>query len=124
MELIIGGYRNGKLQWFLENTKLDNLHIIDGAECDFGEIYSCQVINHFETFVKRYSKVIGEDFTENICKNNPEIIIITDEIGSGIVPLAAADREYRELHGRICCELAKFSCSVTRVISGIGIRIK
>ena len=51
-------------------------------------------------------------------------MIITDEIGSGIVPLDVKEREWREVHGRICCQLAGRADAVFRVIAGIGQKIK
>ena len=55
---------------------------------------------------------------------NPGIVIVTDEIGCGIVPAERHLREYRELTGRICTELAAVSAEVHRVLCGIGTRIK
>ncbi len=50
----------------------------------------------------------------------PDCILISDEIGNGIVPMDAFEREYREQTGRILIELAKEAEEVTRVICGIG----
>lgn len=67
---------------------------------------------------------IPADETEKILSDNPDIVIITDEIGSGIVPLDVKEREWREVHGRICCQLAGRADAVFRVIAGIGQKIK
>lgn len=64
--------------------------------------------------------VIGSE----LVKQNPEIVIVTNEVGSGIVPIDAFDRKYREAVGRVCTELAAASEQVDRVICGIGVRIK
>ena len=37
----------------------------------------------------------------------PDRILVTDEIGYGIVPADAAERQYREETGRLCCLAAK-----------------
>jgi adenosyl cobinamide kinase/adenosyl cobinamide phosphate guanylyltransferase len=69
----------------------------------------------------------GEDIyslVDRILANNPDIVIIVDELGCGIVPMDPYDRMYRELTGRICCKLAKEAKEVHRVISGIGMVIK
>ena len=50
--------------------------------------------------------------------------MISDEIGNGIVPMDAFEREYREQTGRILIELAKEAEEVIRVICGIGQKIK
>ena len=51
---------------------------------------------------------------------NPEIIIICDEVGSGIVPLEKEDRIYREAVGRVLCSAVKKAVHVERVTCGIG----
>ena len=60
------------------------------------------------------------DFVEKY----PDCVIISDEIGNGIVPLDAFEREYRERTGRILVELAARAEEVERVICGIGQKIK
>jgi adenosyl cobinamide kinase/adenosyl cobinamide phosphate guanylyltransferase len=52
------------------------------------------------------------------------IIIISDEIGNGIVPTDAFEREYRERTGRILVELASRADEVVRILCGIEQRIK
>ena len=51
-------------------------------------------------------------------------MLITDEIGYGIVPTDAFYREYRETHGRVCTQIAAEAKEVHRVICGIGTVIK
>ena len=53
-----------------------------------------------------------------------DTIVIADEIGNGIVPLDAFEREYREQTGRAEILLAKKADEVVRVICGIGQKIK
>ena len=57
-------------------------------------------------------------------KNVPDSIVISDEIGNGIVPLDNFEREYRERTGRILVKLAEQADEVVRVICGIGQKIK
>lgn len=69
----------------------------------------------------------GEDpriFAEHFFDENPDAIIVSDEVGSGIVPLSASDRSFRENVGRALCVLAARSESVTRVICGIPVKLK
>ncbi len=51
-------------------------------------------------------------------------IVICSEVGSGIVPLDAFEREWRETVGRISCMFAERADSVIRVVCGIGVRLK
>ena len=55
---------------------------------------------------------------------NPDVILVSDEVGYGVVPIDAFDRAYREAVGRICTKLAGYSHRVTRVVCGIGTVIK
>jgi adenosylcobinamide kinase/adenosylcobinamide-phosphate guanylyltransferase len=69
------------------------------------------------------SPVSTESFAELIEKN-PDIVIVTNELGYGVVPMDAMDRKVRETDGRICEALAAFSNEVHRVSCGLGIVIK
>ncbi|MDE6844922.1 MAG: bifunctional adenosylcobinamide kinase/adenosylcobinamide-phosphate guanylyltransferase [Lachnospiraceae bacterium] len=111
MRLVIGGYAQGKLNYVLQKYHpqtdtmiIDHLHdwvrqrILDGG-CPEEEIMS---------FVEEFE----------------ECIIISDEIGNGIVPVDPMEREYRERMGRILIQLADRAERVERVICGIGQTIK
>ena len=52
------------------------------------------------------------------------LILTVQELGCGIVPVDAFDREWREVTGRICCELAKRAQAVYRMTCGIPARLK
>ena len=62
--------------------------------------------------------------TGRTAAENPEICIVTNELGYGVVPIEPFDRKWREKTGRICTELAAKADSVTRVVCGIGILLK
>ena len=61
---------------------------------------------------------------EQFLKENPDCILICDEIGNGIVPMEEKERAYREQVGRLQCFAAKEAESVERVICGIAQKIK
>ena len=50
-------------------------------------------------------------------------VIISDEVGCGVIPLDKFDREWRECVGRELCGLAADADEVWRVNCGIGQRI-
>ena len=52
------------------------------------------------------------------------VIVISDEVGNGIVPVDGFEREWREWVGRLLIRLAKQADRVERVICGLGQRIK
>ena len=51
-------------------------------------------------------------------------LVTCDEVGSGIIPLDAREREVREATGRLCIELAQRAEQVVRLVAGIPTRIK
>ncbi len=133
MKLVIGGAHQGKLDYAKRTyvgrqsgTAEEEFHWIDGKDCSFEEVYTCGGIYNFELLIKRMMEN-GEDisgFTSLLARKNPEIVIVSTEIGYGLVPIDAFDREYREQTGRICTQLAELSSQVDRVVCGIGITLK
>ena len=63
-------------------------------------------------------------FAEMFCREHPEAVIVSDEVGSGVVPMAAEDRAFREAVGRVLCVIARNAEQVTRCVCGIGVQIK
>ena len=132
MKLIIGGYSQGKLNYTLRKIydgTLPEYTKIDTAEINIIKSDTTNtiiIINHLHTFIKT-SMQRGENPKESILDfitKYPDCILISDEIGNGIVPMDAFEREYREQTGRILIELAKEAEEVIRVICGIGQKIK
>lgn len=52
------------------------------------------------------------------------VVLISDEIGYGLVPVDAFERKYREAHGRLMTDLAAQAQRVDRVVCGIGTRLR
>lgn len=127
MKLIIGGYAQGKLQYVQSKYDLENVVVLDGTLPKHDLILGKTVImHHFHNWVKKCMLDGGNPEKESLAfvEAYPECIIISDEIGNGIVPIDAFEREYRERTGRILIELAKRACEVERVICGLGQKIK
>ena len=61
---------------------------------------------------------------KELYEKNPQIVVVTDEVGYGIVPMEAEERAWREACGRVCTVLAQQAEEVVRVCCGIGRRIK
>ena len=57
-------------------------------------------------------------------KSNPDVIVICDESGNGIVPIKKQERVWREQTGRLMIELAKQAERVERILCGLGQRLK
>lgn len=127
MKLVIGGYAQGKLNYVLQKYGVETSRILDGEipkniEGQRGII----VVNHLHHWIK--SRIVQDGCPEeeifDFVENYPDCVLISDEVGNGIVPIEVFEREYRERTGRILVELAKKAEEVERVICGIGQRIK
>ena len=103
-------------------NKMYNNNIADGAYCSIEDIKNACILNHFHLLIKRLLKdgKCTDTLIDTIYSGNPSIIIICDEIGSGIVPLEKEDRIYRETVGRMLCRAVKKSDRVERIACGIG----
>ena len=109
MILVIGGCFAGKLEWAKQTFKLGD---------DAVESINNAARKLFED---------GMDYKEAaefIYSNNSCGIVLTDEIGNGIVPIDKTERDFREWMGRVQIILAEKSEEVFRVICGIGQKIK
>lgn len=145
MEVYFGGAFQGKLEYVLE--KKGCLKVADGACCSLKDIKEAQVLNHLHLYIKRlmnkegaaynttvYDTIMDDaiaddtiaeitpvaEIINDIYEANPDIILICDEVGGGIVPLKKEDRIYREAVGRALCCAVKKSDRVERVMCGIG----
>ncbi|MBQ6597406.1 MAG: bifunctional adenosylcobinamide kinase/adenosylcobinamide-phosphate guanylyltransferase [Lentisphaeria bacterium] len=66
----------------------------------------------------------ARDFARAFCLAHPRAVVVADEVGSGVVPVDAGERAYREAVGRALCVIAREAEAVTRCVCGIGVRIK
>ena len=132
MRLIIGGYAQGKLAYVQKEKKEKELRLFEGIIptkeqlLELNEQGKVPVVNRLHDFVKQ--SLLLENHPEKelqaFLEDASDCIIISDEIGNGIVPVDAFEREYRERTGRILVELARQADEVIRVICGIGQKIK
>lgn len=110
MKLYIGGYKQGKLNYVLTNN-----------HCADSEVFS-----DFHLWIRELIRQgkDAEEMAEEYIIRHPDAIIISDEVGNGIVPMDPFEREYRERLGRILIRVAEKAEHVERIICGIGQRIK
>ena len=129
MRLVTGGYAQGKLDYVLEAVGRENCRILECVSEEDGQRdgeKQTAVFNHFHLWVRERLRQGGnpEEELNALLEREPDCIIISDEIGCGIVPLEPEEREYRERTGRILTALASRAGEVDRVLCGIGKRIK
>lgn len=128
MKMIIGGAFQGKKAYAEKTYKIKEEQWIDGVDCDEKAIYEAKGICHFHQLIRRMqsnSKTTNlVTWAETLYQKNPDLIIVTDEVGYGIVPIDAEERAWREACGRVCTVLASHAEEVVRVCCGIGTKIK
>lgn len=135
MHLIVGGAWQGKKEYARRKYHIEESDIWSGGYPVPDGEWKC--INGLHNIIREMMQqphAIGEkgetieksilQHIRNIIDSNPDIILICDEVGSGIVPVDKAERDYRECVGRVLCELAGEADSVERVHCGIGQVIK
>lgn len=124
MRIITGGAFQGK-RAFAEKL-YPGVEWTDGGRCALDEIRTCRAVYGFHEFVKRWIKQgkRWEELASLMLEENRDLILICDEIGCGLVPVDAFEREYRESTGRVMNALAEQAERVDRVVCGIGRRIK
>lgn len=140
MELYIGGFAQGKLEYvkcrYNENQKTEKLFVkvIDCVDSHYKKMLletECDVLilNHLHLWVR---DLLDEGMEEekiqttilSWIKSNPDAIVICDELGNGIVPIKKQERIWREQTGRLMIELAKRAERVERILCGLGQRLK
>lgn len=148
MKLVIGGVAQGKLDYVLENM-IEESEKYDVYDCFFlkdnvsndkasykewpwdlpVDDERILIIDKFHYFIRAVleKKLPLQEYIlkfMQFAEEKRNTIVIADEIGNGIVPLDAFEREYREQTGRAEILLAKKADEVVRVICGIGQKIK
>lgn len=131
MELYIGGAFQGKLEYVksLYNSRNPQIYGKD----DFEKLLLLEnqdaIWNDFHLAIKNLleknwnqEKITLQVFS--IIEKNPEIKIISCEIGSGIVPIEKSDRIWRDFSGHLLVQIAKKARKVVRIICGLPQRIK
>ncbi|MCD6323020.1 MAG: bifunctional adenosylcobinamide kinase/adenosylcobinamide-phosphate guanylyltransferase [Clostridiales bacterium] len=125
MHLILGGRRQGKLDYALGLSKTESVIANLGA-CDFDEILKADIICNLHEGVRR---LLEEDI-DPVEKFNQSLdllsnkILIGDEIGSGIVPADSFERRWRDETGRVYVLLSENSDCVERVWAGCARKLK
>jgi len=127
VEVYTGGAFKGKLEYVLGKKGYSKEMVLEGDTVNpLTDISRYKIINHFHEFIRNYAdrpEVIN-NFADMLISEREGIIIITEQIECGIVPLDRKEREWRELHGRVMCRLAGNAKHVERIICGIGQVVK
>ena len=112
MILIIGGAAQGKLDYVLQKTGYAPDQVAHTPE----EARSKPVFDGLEQWPH-----LDEGALLAV---NPDLILICDEVGCGVVPVDPAQRAWREDVGRLCCRLAQRAERVERIFCGLPMILK
>ena len=124
MEMIIGGAYQGKAAY--AKAQFPDVDWKFGGEITEEELLKAAGVLGCQEYIRKALKA-GEDLTglaEKLAQQDPDVILVSEEVGYGIVPADAFERQYREAVGRVCTALAAKSRRVTRVVCGIGTVLK
>ena len=118
MRLYIGGCFQGQAEIAHRETGLVPRTV--GRE----EAVSTPAIDRFHELIRGLTPAEARAFAGELIEKNPDCVIVCDEVGMGVVPMAAEDRLWREAVGAAVCRLASGAERVTRAVCGIPVRIK
>lgn len=124
MKMIIGGAFQGKSEY--ARNEFPNVNFKKASELSEEDLYCAEGVLGFHEYIRKEMKA-GKDVSllaEQLIEKNPDVILVSDEVGYGVVPIDAFDRAYREAVGRVCTKLAAHSNFVVRVALGLGTVIK
>lgn len=117
MMLMVGGMSQGKLPYALEKTGFGRGDVAE----DFSAACGKPIFYGLHSAVRRAMER-GDDpaaLMRRVMDANPGVLVICDEVGCGVVPIDPFEREWRDQVGRICCDIAKKSVRVERIICGL-----
>ena len=126
MIIVTGGAYQGKLAVAKSICKKENPVIAEGKEASLEELERADIIAQFHLYVRRLLEkgIEPEKQVEELCRKNPQVILEITQLGCGVVPMDAFDRNYREQVGRISCKMAESAEAVYMVNCGIAKRLK
>lgn len=116
MILVIGGAGQGKLDYVLGKTGL-------GPEDVARDPVSARTKPIFDGLAQ-WVRAHPDGDLDGLLEVNPEVIVLCDEVGCGVVPVEPAQRTRREAVGRLCCRLAARAERVERIFCGLPMVLK
>ena len=124
MVLIIGGAYQGKRDYAKSVFSVTEEEIYD---CSGGQIdFSRRCINRVEEFVWDCVQQDRDaaDYFRTHREEWQDSVLICQDLFCGVVPVDAAERQWRQETGRLCQYMAGQARQVVRVFCGLGQRLK
>ena len=122
MILITGGAYQGKKKYAEDHFGILPEMWIDGRNSSREDLLSCRAVYDFHQFILEAVRR-GEDLyglPDELAGANPDILIVMNELGCGIIPMDEEARAWREASGRLAEQLAERADTVVRVLCGLG----
>lgn len=125
MDLITGGAYQGKTEYAKESFALKENDFFDCAEAPEVD-FSRRCINKTERFTLWCARngMDAAGYFEAHREEWRNSVIICADVSSGVVPLGADMRAWREQNGKLCVYLSARAQTVTRVFCGLPQRLK
>ncbi len=133
MILVTGGVCQGKAEIAKSLSRQQRKEHRDGEPLvveenakSVQELFDADVILQYHLWIRKWMAEHKDpyDITKKIMERNPNVIITLAQVGCGVVPIKAFDRQYRETVGRIGCLLAEQAREVYLVNCGLAQQIK
>lgn len=126
MKLILGGYANGRTAYAMQNYQLTESDCFDAAAEPLARWNGQRLILHAEQLVNLWLEQGKEPCTEILpwLERWQNAVLITQEVGCGLVPVTPQQRQLREAVGHFNRLLAECAETVERVCCGLGMQLK
>ena len=126
MKLILGGYANGRTAYAMQNYQLTESDCFDAAAEPLALWNGQRLILHAEQLVNPWLEQGKELCTEILpwLERWQNAVLITQEVGCGLVPVTPQQRQLREAVGHFNRLLAECAETVERVCCGLGMQLK
>ena len=118
MIFVIGGAYQGKLDFVREELEVSDIYTCTGPEVDF----SMPCIYQIEEFTAHHPDPVSY-FREHRAQWADSILVMQD-IFSGVVPMGAENRAWRQRTGRLAQYLSREAIQVSRIFCGLEQRLK
>ncbi len=119
MELIIGGAYQGKLTYAVNKYGFSDEELFD-LFSGFPKS-GCACFYHLEALTKSAAEagLSPEDIVKALMPHIKNAVVISREIGCGVVPMEQSERLFRETHGAVLRQLSERADRVTRIFCGL-----
>lgn len=132
--LVLGGAFQGKGDFVQQKYKIKKQEMI----CSLSMLIDSIENKRYPIVINGFHAIIGEAVRKQIDISFLVVwlqeehggfregswIIISDEIGCGVVPVSKEERQIREETGRLLCKISAQADQVFRIMCGIPIQIK